>query len=316
MGDQPINDPVDVSPQQAAHALGTVLGGEPEVTSIHRLTGGCVCTVLEVGIRGADPVVLKVSEGNGGDGVDASLLREYQVLRYIRAHTSFPVPEPLGCDISGESLPFSYLAMERVPGLNLGDARAGMTASQTHQLELDMAGAVADLHRHEVPEFGAVGSEETWPSWGERMAASLEESARDVEPTGRLSAKTMGQLRRVIDATPRLLEGCGEPALVHGDIWATNIMVTDGRLQAFLDPGGLFAPREFDLAYLQIWGTVGDAFLERYHSIHPALEGYELRRGIYWLSTLLVHVWLFGGRGYITGAERLLTDYAELLDGS
>jgi fructosamine-3-kinase len=259
---------------------------------------------LEVAFGGPEsPVVFKVVEPDGS--AEGYWLDEFDVLRHYREHAGFPVSRPLFQGVS-DSLPF--LILERVPGRNLADAAPTLTAVERISVERGMGEAVAKLHLHTHPQFGSLRHEETWGDWAGCFHEQLRENVEDVEKLGLLSAKAMVGARRVVDDLPRLLDAPGDPVLVHGDLWATNVMVDNGRLSGFLDPTGHFYHREFDLAYLQLWQTVGPAFFDAYHEVHPRLEGYERRKVVYWLNTLLLHVWLFKTEGYVRRTERFLAD--------
>ena len=71
-------------------------------------------------------------------------------------------------------------------------------------------------------------------------------------------------------------------------------------LAALVDPSGAtFADVECELAYLQVFDTVGSTFFDVYTASHPLRPGYELRRLFYWLNTHMIHVWLVGDRSYM-----------------
>ena len=68
-------------------------------------------------------------------------------------------------------------------------------------------------------------------------------------------------------------------------------------LSGLLDPVGLqYADVELELAYLEAFDTVGEAFFGTYTAARPLRQGYDYRRLFYWLHTYMVHVWL-GFRG-------------------
>src|SRR5690606_34952286 len=91
--------------------------------------------------------------------------------------------------------------------------------------------------------------------------------------------------------------------LVHGDAWATNVLALDGRVTGFIDPAIYYADPEVELAYIELFGTFGAAFFEAYSEARPISAGYaEVRRDVYQLYPLLVHVALFGG-SYVRGVE-------------
>ena len=98
-------------------------------------------------------------------------------------------------------------------------------------------------------------------------------------------------------------------ALIHGDVWTTNVLARAGRITAFLDPAIYYADPEIELAFIGLFGTFGRAFHEAYHSLRPIAPGFfEERRDLYNLYPLLVHVRLFGG-SYVGQVERTLAGY-------
>ena len=308
MADKPINPVVELSKAEAEGILAAWLGEERKVTGLRRLTGGCVHTVLEVTFEGdGSPVIFKVAHR-----VDEGSIRaEHDVLRYFRQHTEFPVPEPYACDLSGRIVPYSWLVMERLEGVHLGDAQAGMTETDMVRLQLLLGEAVGGLHnRTREAGFGhALGDQavESWPEW---FSKTIRSNQSQVWETGLMAEEDLALCDRAIEAIPEYLDRDAPPTLVHGDIWATNIMVAGEPgsmvLSGLLDPGGLFADPEYELAYLQIWRTATQEFFQTYTAHHDIAEGYEHRRLFYWLNTLLLHVRAFKTDHYASAATDLI----------
>jgi len=308
MADHPINPVVRLTKEEASRIVSAWLGEDRVVTRLWRLTGGCVHTVLEAGIDGEEwPVILKVSH----EPHESSIQTEYDVLRYFRRHTEFRVPEPYACDLSGEVVPYSWLIMERLEGTHLGDDRVGLAPNDEARVQLHLANAVGRLHAHTRDSgFGHCLSREravSWPAWFQERTLAEQRAAWE---TGLMDEDDRAACDRAIEAIPTRLARRVRPTLVHGDLWATNIMVA-GRLgrrdvSGFLDPGGLFADPEYELAYLQIWRTVGELFLTAYADHQPLAEGYDTRRLFYWLHTLLLHVRAFKTMYYAQAATDLI----------
>ena len=296
---------------EAEVALRRWLGEEVRCTEVRPLTGGYVNAVFEIHFQHSlSPVVFKMAHGPGfGEG-------EYAILDFYRRNTSFPVPEPYFCDTSASEVPFSYLIMQRLPGENMGRAERWMGTPDRVRVEREMAEAVAELHTHKRDRFGSFRDEGTDEPWGERFRRSVLSEYEKAEATGLLSPDAKAKIPRLIDLIPEVLEAPAEPTLVHGDLWAANIMVDKGaegaELSGFLDARGIYAHPEFELAYLEIWNTVGRTFFEVYTWTHPLMEGYEVRRLFYWLNTLLIHVHYFRERYYVSATEDLTRRLARM----
>jgi len=314
MADRPINPIVHLTREQCDTILESWLGKYEQCTAIHRMTGGCVHTVLEVTFGDSnDRVVFKVAHEPRHEGIE----REFNVLRYYREHALFPLPEPLFCDISGSLLPYSFMIMERLPGEHMGDATAWMSVSDKRHIERAMGETVAELHTHTRDTFGDALHEGTDSTWVEIFRDQILGEYLDNEKLQLVSSDTLQTVRRVIDRLDTILGVPGRPTLVHGDIWVTNIMIAreedEARLVGYLDPGGRYTHPEYELAYLEIWRTVSRDFFEVYTAYHPLLDGYEFRRSIYWLNTLLLHVRAFKTRNYARATEELVDKLRPLL---
>jgi fructosamine-3-kinase len=93
-----------------------------------------------------------------------------------------------------------------------------------------------------------------------------------------------------------------QPALLHGDIWSGNYLVTESGEPAVFDPSVYYGHRETDLAMTRLFGGFDQRFYSSYQESWPLQAGWEQRVPIFQLYPLLVHLLLFGGqyRGQVT----------------
>ncbi len=68
-----------------------------------------------------------------------------------------------------------------------------------------------------------------------------------------------------------------EPALIHGDVWTTNVLAQDDRITGFLDPAIYYADPEIELAFITLFNTFGQPFFQRYHELRPKYFCKEIR---------------------------------------
>jgi fructosamine-3-kinase len=110
-------------------------------------------------------------------------------------------------------------------------------------------------------------------------------------------------LRRACDGPLIFLLDEHEPApsLVHGDLWAGNIV--DGSF--LIDPAVSYSDREVELAFMAAFGGIPDSMWNGYLDAWPLPEGWERRRPALQLHHLLVHVRLFGESYSRMVADRL-----------
>ncbi|MBF0266965.1 MAG: fructosamine kinase family protein [Alphaproteobacteria bacterium] len=260
------------------------------VVSTRPLAGGCVAKVARFELSDGRSVVVK----QGGDGLAA----EGWMLSFLKG--KLPVPDVLLAE--PDLLVMTCLEAES----------NGMDESaETHCAEL-----VATLHDFTAPEFGL---ERDTPIGGlaqpnqpcERWLDFFRDQrllhmARLAHQEGALPGAMLGRLERLAANLDHWIEEPRRPSLIHGDLWGGNILAASGRVCGFVDPAIYFAHPEIELAFGTLFGTFGPTFFRRYgeiRSISP--DFFEIRRDLYNLYPLLVHVRLFGA-GYLGQVERNL----------
>ena len=279
------------------------------VRAVRPLRGGMVNQVLEFITDGDPPsVVAKISDdaGHGGFGW------ECDALRWHREHSGLPVPRPYACFDAHNGSPLKGLLLEKVRGRNLADAR--LTERGMAHFQADLARLVADLHEHTRATYGSALVAGRSTRWLDEFAPAIGSEFRAVRD--RLSPRSRRTVARLLERLDAWLPEFGRPTLVHGDLWATNIMVDDAdpdrpAITAFLDGGANYREVESELAYLRVFGTADATFFERYGARHAIRPGFDRRCRVYWLCTMMLHVRVFGNE-YLPACERLAGEIGAL----
>ena len=275
--------------------------GSVEVRS---LGGGSIHHAARLETR-AGPVFIKWSPGLAGVGF-GSEARSLEALRCACEDSeALVVPGVLGYrDSSGELASVGWLALEYLaPGGDLGDrgfgTRLGRGLAALHAPLPGLFGWEEDNFIGPLPQANPTGA--SWPSfWRDARLAPQLETARS---TDLLSQADDAVMDRVLDRTVEMLESVADeaPVLLHGDLWSGNVLRTDANRAALIDPSCYRGHREVDLAMAELFGGFPDSLHQAYHEFRPLTEGYpEVRRPLYQLYYLLVHLNLFGA-GYLSG---------------
>ncbi|HYW17422.1 MAG TPA: fructosamine kinase family protein [Allosphingosinicella sp.] len=209
----------------------------------------------------------------------------------LRAIAAAGVPAPLV-----ESEHDGVLLLEHIPNDRVFSPAAwadvGKALRRLHGQEGEQYGWPADY------QIGTVALDNRerrdWPGfWAEQRlvatAAVLDRPWR--ERVGRLAERAA----TIVPAAPR-------PSFLHGDLWTGNVLVSEGRLAALIDPACYRGDCEADLAMLTLFDTPGETFWEAYGPLEP---GWQDRRPFYQLFPALLHLRLFGD-GYAGMVDRLL----------
>lgn len=261
------------------------------ITPLH---GGMIGQVYRVQLTDDRLLVAKVAD-SGATTLDI----EGYMLRYLAEHSDLPVPEVL------HDAP-NLLVMTFIEGHSHLDS-----AVQQHAADL-----LAALHDVRADQFGLerdtlIGglhqpntSTDSWIAFFREYR--LHYMARMAHESGRLSSNLRQRIETFSNRLESLIDEPAHPALIHGDMWTTNILAHQGRVTGFVDPAIYYAHPEIELAFSTLFGTFGDDFFNRYQEHHPLTPGFfEERCDIYNLYPLLVHVRLFGG-GYAPQVDAIL----------
>lgn len=267
------------------------LGRRP--ASLSAIGAGASGSVARATFADGSTVVVKQARHD-----EADLTIEARGLRLLAERSDAPVPEVI---LARADL----LVLEDMPG-----STAGLASAET-----DAARVLARLHSVEsaggvygLDHDGLIGPlpQENGPmaSWvafyrERRLMAMSVAAAREAS----LPTSLAHRIERLAGRLERLIPDRPAAGLIHGDLWSGNVLAEGGRVTALLDPAPYYADAEVELAFIGLFSTFGPSFFDHYHLIRgtPRAERAEferVRRWVYALFPLLVHVRLFGS-GYV-----------------
>ncbi|WP_137283238.1 fructosamine kinase family protein [Halorussus salinisoli] len=267
------------------------------VEAIAELDGGEVGRVHRVALADGRTVAAKTG--------DTPLDVEAFMLSFL-ADRGLPVP-----DLYHRS--DDLLVMEYVEG----------DAEFTPAVERDAAHHLAELHgerpRESNPSFGFPRDTLTGPyrqpnPWTESWVAFVRDRrlghfAGMAREAGVLSSGLADRIDALARNLDSWLPDSPPASLIHGDVWANNLVVGEGRVRAFLDPACYFGHAEVELAYVDFAGSFGDAFFEGYDDERGIDAGFfDGRRDVYQLIPLLEHLLYFEDESYAAEIERRLVE--------
>jgi len=290
-----------------ARALEDRSGAPVRVTGVHRIGGGSINTAARIETdagrtafvkwnAGADPRMFVV-EAEGLRALGAGPLR---------------VPEVLGVGSGDAGRGTGWLLLEHVsqgragPGYGgrLGEGLAGLHRTRSGPGDPDRFGWPGDNFIGSLPQANTPGDD--WATfWRDRRLEPQLRAARDAGFLGgRRGLAVEHLLHRVDEALAPVADE--PPALLHGDLWGGNAYAGPEGEPVLIDPAVYRGHREVDLAMSELFGGFPADFLDAYDAAWPLPAGYpEVRRPLYQLYYLLVHVNLFGA-GYTGSTLRTL----------
>ena len=259
-----------------ADAIERLVGKRP--TDIRRFAGGDISGASLVTFADGETIVAK---SGPVVGIEARMLG-------AMAQSGAPTPEVIAADEV-------VMLIEHLP------SDAGLSGSAWNSL----AEALGQLHADTGESYG-------WPEDYALRDVTVENTACDSWPqfweerrllchTPHLPAALARRLENLSSKLSDILPHSPKPALLHGDLWGGNILVSGGRISGLIDPCAYYGDREADAASLTVFDHPPGSFFASLE-MEP---GWSERQPVYRLWMWLLHVRLFGD-GYRPAVEREL----------
>ncbi len=102
-------------------------------------------------------------------------------------------------------------------------------------------------------------------------------------------------LERLVKRLPDLIPA-QPPALVHGDLWYTNMLVDDQSRPALIDPAIYYGWPEAELSMTRQYGIVPRIFYDAYNEVNPLREGWWERLELLYIRQHMAVLAFFGNQ--------------------
>jgi fructosamine-3-kinase len=270
-----------------------------EVTKLEPVGGGDICHAFRANLADGRTAFVKTRDDPppGFFAVEAAGLKR---LRAIRGGVA--APEVLGYDDR-------HLALEWIapgPPSVAAAERFGRELAATHAAGAPVFGSTDGdgwIGTLELPG----GPWDSWPRlWAEGRVLPYLRMAVD---TGAIKATDAYDVERLMGDLPTLAGPDEPPSLLHGDLWAGNVVWSDSSSTYLIDPAVQGGHRETDLAMLDLFGFPHlNRVFAAYHEAVPLADGWRGRLALHQLHPVLVHAVMFGG-SYGAQAGRIARAY-------
>lgn len=273
---------------------------DAEVTSIQALSGGDVNQAKRLETS-KGTFFVKVNSSNG-----AARMFETEAKGLDALHRTGVFRTP-GVVAAGSTQEGAYLLLEYIesgPRTTGFWTRFGSLLADLHQHTDSFFGLDHDNFIGSLPQYN--GHRATWAEFyqKERLKPQLELAIS----RGLLQPEDAKAFDAFFVRLPNLFP-VEPPALVHGDLWSGNFMVSPLGQPVLIDPAISFSHREVDLAMARLFGGFDRQFFQAYEEVWPLEPGFEERLPAYQLYYLMVHLNLFGG-SYVDAVRGVIKQFA------
>lgn len=266
-----------------------------ELISSEALFGGDINSVHRLETHKGDFVV-KCNDAQKFPGMFPA---EHEGLELLRETNSFIIPEVV---TNNQVEDTAYLLMEYLPSGKKVDVfwrDFGEKLAQLHKTTSSTYGLNHDNYIGSLPQHNSKYNNAAEFYILQRLEPQFKMAVDKGFPFSRLEA-FYTIISKEIPEEPS--------ALVHGDLWNGNYMVSSSGEPVLIDPAVAFAPREMDLAMMQLFGGFPAEVFTVYNENYPLEYDWQNRTSLWQLYYLLVHLNLFG-EGYLPQIEAVLRKY-------
>ena len=182
----------------------------------------------------------------------------------------------------------------------------------------DLGAQLAQLHLHHAAQYGYhrgnyIGALAQPNVWHDDWATfwrdyRLMPQIRYADQARRLRGQRATQLDTLCNRIGDLIAHNPPKSLLHGDLWAGNVITAYDGKPALVDPAVSYGDPETDMAFAALFGGFGMEFEQAYQQAYPLPSDARDRRPLYQLYWLLVHLTLFG-ESYGASIDRILRRY-------
>lgn len=261
----------------------------------------------------ADVSLLSLDDGRGVvakrprmDQPDTTAV-EKMMLKHLKSKSKLPVPDVL---FQTKGL----LVISHIPHVGESDLSAASSDVARHVAALHAVrpkgsrpyyGLDKDTYIGPLPQQNKPGG-----NWVEfftehRLLAMAGSATR----TGKMATDVMNRIEALATKLPDLLPATPSSSLLHGDLWSGNMLLDGTQAAGFIDPAISYGHSEMDLAFIEMMGGLAPEFFSAYSDLNPIdPDFHSIRKHLYQLWPLLVHVRLFGG-GYVSQVEAILSRF-------
>lgn len=285
--------------QEAERATGRTWG---DVAHMTQLAGGSINRVFKVTLTAGATVVFKWH----ADPPAGFFAAERQGLEELAKAQALRVPRVYAAGDRGIVMEWlGASSKDRGTDKRAVAEALGIGLAKQHRVEAAQYGFVNDNFIGPLPQVNKASA--AWIPFyiHNRLMPQLELA----EKLGRMNTRRRRWAERLMQRLPEWIdERAVRPALLHGDLWGGNWLVTpDG--PALIDPAVCYGDREMDLAMARLFGGFPRRFFEAYATAYPLPPGHEERVPIYQLYYLLIHLNLFGEAAYGAEVDAVLRRY-------
>jgi aminoglycoside phosphotransferase (APT) family kinase protein len=300
-------------------------GASVQIESIQELGGGTFNTAYLITFAGTLKVILRVAPPQTADTAweDAFLMRSEHAMQPYFAPIAALMPKTLLVDFTHQLMDRDYMFQTFIEGQRWDNAEDELTSEENNIVWEQFGSIVKQIHEVRGERFGLPRPGFQFERWSQAVLDRLERTLQAAKDLGQ-NVQDLEELLEMVRAHPEQLDVIQTPRLLHGDLWAFNLLIAR-RESGPAIVGVLDADRAwwgdpmadwtmFILAHAE--PEAGHAYFWRGYGAREETRGAEFRKTVYdgmHAATALVYSVRTHDEGTVQRAYGTLREVAEAL---
>lgn len=269
-----------------------------KIISESGMGGGCIGNAAHIKTEKGNDYFVKTYSG-----INSSVLKnEANGLKELAKSGAIKIPQVIAVTDSFLLLEYIELGLKKA-GFS---ERFGREFARMHKITSENFGFYEDNFIGANPQKNNP-QKSSWSEfyWENRLIYQY----KLAENKGNSTIELRSAMSRLESKFDKILEGTEEkPALLHGDLWGGNYIVSADGDPVLIDPAVYYGHREADIGMTCLFGGFDDTFYKAYNEENPLPDDWENRIDLYKLYHVLNHLNIFGS-GYYNQAMHILNKY-------
>lgn len=201
-------------------------GSSVRIKSIEELSGGSFNTAYHITFADQMKVILRVAPLHTDDTYwdEAFLMRREHAMQPYFAPAAALMPRTLLVDFTHQLINRDYMFQTYIEGERWEDVMGELTTEENDLLWGQFGEILKEIHNVHGEVFGIARPGFEFPLWSQTILNRLECTLQAADDH-QLDLPHLASIRDLIRDHPKQLDEIQIPRLLHGDLWAFNILV-------------------------------------------------------------------------------------------
>lgn len=215
-----------LTPALIAALCRRAFGPQADVVDAEQLHSGRFNTTYRIRLRAGYQVILRLAPPASAHLFEHErwLLRRECAVHDSLAGAAVQVPRLLFKDFSGDLVSRDYVFLEHCKGQLWEELQGSFTPQENEVLWGQLGGLVRAIHCIQGSAYGLPQPMASVDCWSKAVLGDIDGLIGDLDRLG-LELAGARAFRALVVRNRQVLDHCGPPRLLHGDLWPKNILV-------------------------------------------------------------------------------------------